>query len=226
MMAQQDRPVGPVVAGFAPPPRPVPGPMAGRFATVARLVPGDAAALFDGLRGADWVWDYMGHGPFPDAAAYEGWAVAAQGDDPYFYTIRAGGRVAGVAALMRIDPAQGSIEIGHILLAPWVQRSPAATEALTLLTGWALAAGYRRVEWKCNALNAASRRAALRLGFRFEGIFRNHMIVKGRSRDTAWFSITDTEAPALRRAWAAWLAPGNFDAQGRQRRSLSSLTAR
>jgi RimJ/RimL family protein N-acetyltransferase len=127
---------------------------------------------------------------------------------------------------MRIDPAVGSIEIGGIWFAPQLQRTAPATEAIYLLARHVFDdLGYRRLEWKCNALNAASRRAAERFGFRFEGVFRKHTIVKGRSRDTAWFSILDDEWPALRTAFEAWLDPTNFDATGAQKTSLAELTA-
>jgi RimJ/RimL family protein N-acetyltransferase len=135
------------------------------------------------------------------------------------------GRAAGIATLMSIVPEHGSIEIGHIWLAPGLQRTSAATEALVLLVGHALGElGYRRLEWKCNAANAASRRAAVRLGYRFEGIFYNHMVSKGRNRDTAWYSILDEDWPRLREAYASWLAPANFGAGGAQLRRLSDLT--
>ena len=130
----------------------------------------------------------------------------------------------GVAAYLRITPEHGSIEVGHICLSPALQRSRAATEAMWLMMEWAFSNGYRRYEWKCNALNIPSRRAAQRLGFSFEGIFRQHMIIKGRNRDSAWFAVTDQDWPALREAYAAWLNPANFDAEGRQRERLSDLT--
>ena len=149
------------------------------------------------------------------------------GADPLFFAIvdAATGRATGLASYLRIAPAAGSIEIGHLYFSPLLQRRPAATEALFLLMDQAFELGYRRLEWKCNALNAASRSAALRLGFQFEGIFRQATVVKGRNRDTAWFSIIDGEWPQLRRAFARWLAPANFDEKGRQRERLSTLTA-
>jgi len=223
------RPTGPRVAGFAPPPPPGPGRIAGDHVALERLDPDrHAADLFAANRGQDWVWDYLGYGPFRDLGTYRDWqAGMAAARDPFFYALRdsASGRVGGLAAFLRIDPAQGVIEIGHIQIAPPMQRSLAATEAISLMIGWAFGAGYRRVEWKCDALNAASRRAALRYGFRFEGIFRQHMIYKGRNRDTAWYAIIDRDWPRLAGAYRAWLAPANFDADGRQRQSLSAMTA-
>jgi hypothetical protein len=150
----------------------------------------------------------------------------AAAHDPLFFAIRdgGGGRACGMASYLNIVPKNGSIEIGHIWLAPVLQRTRAATEALFLLMRYAMDdLAYRRLEWKCNALNEASRRAARRLGFRFEGIFHQHMVVKGRNRDTAWYSIVDGEWPAVRATIESWLAAGNFDASGRQRRALSDL---
>lgn len=186
-----------------------------------------AADLFRSVNGHDWLWDYMPYGPFSSASAYHRWAKdMAAGSDPLFYVLRdkASGHCGGVASFLRIDPANGVIEVGHINVAPELQRGIAATEAMFLMMQSVFDAGYRRYEWKCNALNMPSRQAAQRLGFSFEGIFRNHLVVKGRNRDTAWFSIIDSEWPALREAYGAWLAPRNFDAQGRQREKLSDLT--
>ena len=152
-------------------------------------------------------------------------ATACLGDDPLFFAIldRADGKPAGVASYLRITPASGSIEVGHIHDAPRLQRSPAATEAMYLLMQRAFELGYRRYEWKCDALNAPSRAAALRLGFQYEGLFRQAVIYKGRNRDTTWFSIIDGEWPRLKRAYEQWLAPENFDGGGRQKRGLSEL---
>jgi len=136
----------------------------------------------------------------------------------------ASGQCGGIASFLRISPEAGSIEVGHICISPAMQRGAAMTEAMFLMMDWAFRAGYRRYEWKCNALNLASRRAAQRLGFSFEGVFRQHLVVKGRNRDTAWFSVIDSEWPALLEAYAAWLHPSNFDARGRQRERLSDLT--
>ncbi|RCW86705.1 GNAT family N-acetyltransferase [Paracoccus lutimaris] len=223
------RPVGPVVADFTAPSAPGPGRIEGRFVTLERLDPArHVEDLFAANRDQDWVWDYMPYGPFADLAVYRDWQAAmAAKADPFFYALRdkASGRIGGLASYLRIDPANGVIEIGHIEIAPVLQQTPAATEAISLMIRWAFDAGYRRVEWKCNALNEPSCRAALRYGFVFEGIFRQHMIVKGRNRDSAWYAILDRDWPDLARAHAAWLSPDNFDAEGRQRKSLSELTA-
>ena len=149
-------------------------------------------------------------------------AETCRGSDPLFYAVvdAATGGATGVASYLRIDPANGSIEVGHINYSPLLQRTPAATEAMYLMMWHVFELGYRRYEWKCNALNAASCAAAERLGFSFEGIFRQAAVVKGRNRDTAWYSLIDEEWPALREAFQRWLAPSNFDGQGRQRTRL------
>jgi RimJ/RimL family protein N-acetyltransferase len=168
----------------------------------------------------------MFYGPFADRAAFAAWLGGRQAlGDPFYYAIMdRSGHARGLAALMSIRPDMRVIEIGHIMLAPALQRSALATEAQFLLARYVFETlGYRRYEWKCDALNGRSRRAALRLGFAFEGIFRNHMIVKGRSRDTAWFAMTDADWPARKAAFERWLAPDNFDAEGRQRVSLRTL---
>lgn len=176
------------------------------------------------------IWNYLGAGPWPSLDAYTGYLRdCSAGADPVFYVIRdlASGKANGVASLMRIEPKHGAIEIGNIWFGPALQNTTAATEALYLLIDYALTdLGYRRMEWKCNALNARSRAAAVRLGFYFEGIFYQHMVIRGRNRDTAWFSILDHEWPALRANFEAWLAPANFDDAGRQRSSLSELNWR
>jgi RimJ/RimL family protein N-acetyltransferase len=149
------------------------------------------------------------------------------GDDPLFFAIvdAKTGRAVGLASYLRIDPRVGSIEVGHLRFSSLLQRTPAATEAMALMMRRAFELGYRRYEWKCDALNAPSRAAAERLGFEFEGIFRQARLNKGRNRDTAWFSILDREWPALRPAFERWLDPANFDANGKQRARLSELTA-
>ena len=162
-----------------------------------------------------------------DAAAFAPWLDrAAASDDPLFFAVidRATGRAEGRQALMRIDPVHGVIEIGSILWGPAIARSRVATEALYLFARHAFETlGYRRFEWKCNNLNEPSKRAALRFGFTYEGLFRQHMVAKGANRDTAWFSIIDGEWPALAAAYEAWLQPTNFDAEGRQRRRLENF---
>jgi RimJ/RimL family protein N-acetyltransferase len=172
------------------------------------------------------LWAYLPYGPFEDAAEVAAWVAEREGSaDPQSYAIVPGdGCAAGVLALMRCDTENGSIEIGHVWLGPALQRTPAATEAVYLAGRQAFEVlGHRRFEWKCSSLNARSIGAASRFGFTFEGTFRQHMVVKGRSRDTSWFSILDHEWPAVRDAFEAWLAPGNFGPDGRQLRRLSEL---
>jgi len=174
------------------------------------------------------MWAWLPYGPFEDAAAHRAWmAQACTGDDPLFFAVVDAGddRALGIASYLRITPEAGTIEIGHIAFSPALQRTAAATEALTLMIRCAFGLGYRRIEWKCNALNAPSRRAARRLGFSYEGVFRQAAVVKGRNRDTAWYAMIDSEAPALLAAYDRWLDPANFDAAGRQRVRLSDLTA-
>lgn len=186
-----------------------------------------AADLFAAFSGHDALWDYMPYGPFASATAYHRWVKEQQNrQDPVFFALcdPATGHALGVAAFLRITPEAGSIEVGHICLSPALQRTPAATEAMVLMMDWAFRVGYRRYEWKCNALNMPSRRAAQRLGFSYEGIFRNHMVIKGRNRDSAWFSVIDSEWPALSEAFKAWLSPSNFDSAGKQRERLSDLS--
>ena len=169
------------------------------------------------------MWTYLAYGPFRSRADYRAWIeLNAVTTDPLFFAIvdNATGRATGVAAYLRIDPANGSIEIGHLAYSPALQRTAAATEAMYLMIRRAFDLGYRRCEWKCNDLNEPSKTAARRLGFTFEGLFRQAMVVKGRNRDTAWFSIIDTEWPVHRAAFECWLAPDNFDANGRQRTAL------
>lgn len=222
------RDIGPEVTGWTPASWPGTAPMQGRYARMERLdADQHAAQLFAQFADHDALWDYMPYGPFTSASAYHRWAKEMTANrDPLFWAISEAGnpQPVGVASYLRITPDHGTIEVGHICFSPALQRSRAATEAMYLMMEWAFSNGYRRYEWKCNALNLPSRRAAQRLGFSFEGIFRQHMIIKGRNRDSAWFAITDQDWPALREAYAAWLSPANFDAQGRQRERLSDLT--
>ena len=198
----------------------------GRAVTVAPLSAADAPALFSAFRGADAMWDYMPVGPFATEAELAGWIVNAEtSEDPLFFSFTPEGEgAAGFGGFLRIAPEAGSIEVGFLAFSPRLQRSVAATEAMYLLMKWAFEAGYRRYEWKCDALNAPSRRAAARLGLSYEGVFRQATVVKGRNRDTAWFAAIDTEWHALDRAFRIWLDPANFDASGRQRTSLRDLT--
>ena len=225
-MTEADR-LGALVPGFVPPPRPGPGALPGRHVRLERLEADlHAADLHRAMAGHDGLWDYMPYGPFePDT--YYRWARDTEGrDDPVFYALRdvPTGLCGGVASYLRITPEAGTIEVGHICIAPELQRGRAATEAMYLMMRWAFEAGYRRYEWKCNALNLPSRRAAERLGFSFEGVFRQAAVVKGRNRDTAWFACIDADWPALRGCFEDWLAPGNFDAEGQQKVRLSDLT--
>lgn len=222
------QPVGFALPGWTPRPRPDGGTLTGRF---CRVEPLDASRhgddLFEAFSADDGrMWTYMPYGPFADRADYAAWlAQHAPSRDPLFHAIvdATSGEALGVASYLRIDPANGCIEVGHIALSPRLQRTAAATEAMYLMMRQAFELGYRRYEWKCDALNAPSRAAAARLGFSFEGIFRQAVVVKGRNRDTAWFSVIDKEWPTLAAAFEAWLAPDNFDAEGRQKRSLASL---
>jgi RimJ/RimL family protein N-acetyltransferase len=201
----------------------------GRHVRLERFDPArHSADLHEANTASDAIWDYLPYGPFASLSDYRIWAENVAGNsDPFFYALRdrATGRAGGVASFLRISPAAGSIEVGHIALAPALQRTPAATEAMALMMGWAFAAGYRRYEWKCDALNLASRRAAQRLGLSYEGTFRQAAVIKGRNRDTAWFAAVDTEWPRLSTAFDRWLAAENFDPAGRQKQSLSALTA-
>ena len=174
------------------------------------------------------IWDYLPYGPFPDAKAYAAWIDQnTSAGDPHFFAIYLKGReiYAGVCSYLRINPKDGSIEVGHINYSPLMQGGVAATEVMYLMMRWAFEAGYRRYEWKCNALNAKSRSAAQRLGFSFEGVFRQATISKGRNRDTAWFAMIDREWPQLDQAFTTWLDPINFDDNGQQGQRLSDLTA-
>lgn len=183
------------------------------------------AALSQDVEGKNW--SYLPYGPFGSLASYIDWIDSVCSDtDPLFFALvnKATGKAVGVASFLRIVPEQGSIEVGHLNFAPVMQRTVIATEAMWLMMQRAFSLGFRRYEWKCNALNQASRRAAQRLGFSFEGIFRQASVVKGHNRDTAWYAVIDREWPALNDAFQAWLAADNFDAGGRQRVSLRSLT--
>jgi RimJ/RimL family protein N-acetyltransferase len=221
------RPLGPVVTGWRPAPRPEGLHLKGTFAELVPLDPArDTAGLWTAFQGADWVWDYLFEPPPGDLAALRSVLEtgAARTLQPC-YVIRKGGVPLGYACYWTVVPEMGTIEIGNVNLSPALQRTPAATEAFFLMIDWAVSHGYRRVEWKCNALNAPSRRAAQRLGFSYEGVFRQHLIVRGRNRDTAWFALTDTDWETLRPAYLRWLAPENLGTDGAQRESLGALTA-
>lgn len=224
------QPIGEAVPDWKPVPRPPRAPLTGRFCRVEPLDPARHAADLYAAYAEDAegrIWTYLPYGPFATPAAFEAWmAASCLGDDPLFHAVIDcdSGRALGVASYLRIEPAVGVIEVGHINYAPRLQRTPAATEAMFLMMRRVFAElGYRRYEWKCDALNAASRRAAERLGFAFEGVFRQATVYKGRNRDTAWYAVVDKDWPALARAYTAWLDPANFDAAGRQRRPLATL---
>ncbi|GJE37926.1 hypothetical protein KHHGKMAE_1990 [Methylobacterium persicinum] len=224
------QPIGPALPDWTPRPRPPRTLMSGRFCQVVPLDPeAHAANLYELYAGAPdrSGWTYLVDDLPATAAAYrERLDKQAAGEDPLFHTILDGqsGKPLGIASYLRIDPGNGVIEVGHIHFGHGLKRRAAATEAMALMMARAFdELGYRRYEWKCDSLNAPSRAAALRYGFRFEGIFRNAVVVKGRSRDTAWYSVTDAEWPALRDAFAAWLDPSNFDAEGQQRRGLAAM---
>ncbi|MGR3984278.1 MAG: GNAT family N-acetyltransferase [Gammaproteobacteria bacterium] len=225
------QPLGEAVADWSPPPRPPRQPLDGAHCSIAPLdIEQHSADLFaaNRLDREHRNWAYLPYGPFDSLAAYRDWLSAAcLGDDPMFFSIidRRSGKAAGLASYLRINPQAGSIEVGHINYSPLMQGTTMASEAMFLMMRQVFEMGYRRYEWKCNALNQPSCRAALRLGFSFEGVFRQALVVKGRNRDSAWYSVIDKEWPALQRAFAAWLAVENFDAGGKQRQSLSALTA-
>lgn len=217
---------------WRPRPRPERKALEGR---TVRLEPLSAAKHGDGLYEASSVSDAGGRFAWlPDyppktRAAFQPWLDKVEAsEDPLFFAVidKASGKVAGRQTLMRIDAANGVIEIGNIYWGPLISRKPQATEAQFLFTKYAFdELGYRRYEWKCNNRNEPSKRAATRFGFKFEGIFRQHLVVKGENRDTAWYSIIDKEWPALRRAYEAWLDPANFDGEGRQKRRLEDFRA-
>jgi RimJ/RimL family protein N-acetyltransferase len=225
------QPIGFPVAGWTSRPLPVRTTMAGRFCRLEALDPDRHAADLFAANGADRegrMWTYLPSGPYADFGSYLAASRAAAVNDerPTFAIIDAvTGKAVGVASYLNVKPAPGSIEVGALAYSPALQRRPEATEAMFLMMRRVFdECGYRRYEWKTNAHNAASRAAALRLGFRFEGIFRQADVVKGHNRDTAWFAMTDGDWPALKDAFVRWLDPANFDAEGRQRVSLSALT--
>jgi RimJ/RimL family protein N-acetyltransferase len=220
------QPVGlPVDPTPARPPGPV--TLQGRYGRVERLAMSHGPSLWDAVVGHDHIWTYLStYGPFADRAAFLAWLESRIAlEDPYSYAIvDSSERALGISTLMEIRPAMRVVEVGHIVYSPALQHTPLGTEAQYLLARYAFETlGYRRYEWKCNALNAASRRAALRYGFVYEGTFRQRMIAKGRNRDDAWFSMLDGEWPARKAAFERWLAPENFEPGGRQRVRLSAL---
>ena len=219
-----DQPLGPLVHGWTPPAFPAPLKMQGSYCTVEPFDPdAHGSALFVALSEIESDWTYLPYGPFGDLASFRDWIqTTCLGDDPQFYTLLENetGNPGGVASYLRITPKSGTIEVGHIHLGPALERSRAATEAMYLMMDYAFSLGYRRYEWKCNALNQSSRNAALRLGFTFEGIWRQATVSKGRNRDTSWYSIVDTDWPRIRKGFRRWLDASNFDSSGRQLRRL------
>ncbi len=223
------QPIGLPVEKTEPAPRPGPVTVKGRYGRLEKLRPDHASELWTVFAGHDRVWTYIStDGPFADPSEFaEFIAKRAAAEDPYAYAIiDPQDRAVGYFTLLRIVPMHRVIEVGHVLYSPTLQRTPLGTEAQYLLARYVFETlGYRRYEWKCDALNAASRRAALRYGFVYEGIFRQYMIAKGRNRDNAWFSMLDSEWPLRKRNFERWLSPENFDAQGVQRVSLAALNA-
>ncbi len=226
-MSESDRPIGPELPGFTPPPIPPCAPIEGTWMRLVPLEEAHADALFAAYKGADEVWDYLFDGPWADPAAFRAdIAKKAASKDPLFFAVidKADGQPKGYASLMRITPDHGVIEVGNINWSPLMQKTRLGTEALLRFMAHCFALGYRRFEWKCNHLNAPSRKLAQRLGLSYEGVFRAHMVVKGRNRDTAWYAATEADWPALKAAHETWLSPSNFDASGAQKQSLSALT--
>ena len=221
------QPIGPALPDWRPPPRPARRVLEGHWCRVEPLDAGRHALELHDANSLDRtgrMWTYLQSGPFASFEDYCAWLEPRPAsEDPTFFAFvdKASHRATGLGSYLRIEPAAGSIEVGHLQFSPLLQRTPAATEAMYLMMRNAFELGYRRYEWKCDALNAASRRAAERLGFTFEGVFRQALVYKGRSRDTAWYSVLDSEWPALQRGFRAWLQPQNFDGSGRQRRSLA-----
>ncbi len=223
------KPLGHQVESF-PAKRPGRTTLEGRLVMLTPLdPPAHGHALYDAIQGeaGDRLWMYLLEGPFPDRTAFDtNLQRLAASEDPLFLAIldRASGTAMGYASYMRIEPTHRVIEVGNILYTPRLQQTALATEAMYLMARHVFEdLGYRRYEWKCNALNAPSRRAALRFGFTFEGIFRQHMIAKGRNRDSAWFSMLDSEWPARKVNFERWLDPSNFGPDGRQKVALSTF---
>ena len=223
--------VGESLPHWKPPQLPERETIAGRYCRLEPVnVERHARELFD-ANAADAsgrMWTYLAYGPFADLEAYREWMTATcLGDDPLFFAIldTSDNKPTGLASYLRIQPASGSIEVGHLQYSPKLQCSRAATEAMHLMMREAFDLGYRRYEWKCDSLNTASRRSAERLGFTFEGVFRQATVYKGRNRDTAWYAIIDRDWPRVRDRLERWLDPGNFDSSGQQRSSLSRLMA-
>jgi len=223
------QPIGLPVEKTGAAPRPGPVTLKGRYGRLEKLRPDHWSDLWAAFAGHDRVWTYIStDGPFADPSEFAAFiAKRAAADDPYAYAIvDLQDRAVGYLTLLRIVPVHRVIEVGHVLYSPSLQRTRLGTETQYLLARYIFETlGYRRYEWKCDALNAASWRAALRYGFIYEGTFRQYMIAKGRNRDNAWFSMLDSEWPSRKRNFERWLAPENFDGDGRQKISLAALNA-
>ncbi|QNP48914.1 GNAT family N-acetyltransferase [Diaphorobacter aerolatus] len=225
---EHGQPVGHAMPGWTPRPQPSGVTLKGRFCELEPIDPArHAADLYAAYSSAPRGWTYMAAGPFASEADYRAYTEnIAKSTDPRHYAVvdLKTGKAVGTLSLMRIDPANGVIEVGNVMFSPLLQQTPISTEAQYLLMAYAFdELGYRRYEWKCDALNAPSRTTADRLGFAFEGVFRQAVIYKGRSRDTAWFSIIDSEWPKVKAGFEAWLSPENFAQDGQQRQSLKAL---
>jgi RimJ/RimL family protein N-acetyltransferase len=228
---QLGQPLGPLLADWKAPPWPSLETMSGHYCSLEKLDPDrhvDALFMANQLDVVGCNWTYLPYGPFESLSAYRTWVEKdCLGSDPLFFAIIDSNTnsAVGVASYLDIKPTSGSIEVGHLNFSPALQKTCAATEAMFLMMAHAFELGYRRYQWKCNALNAPSRTAAQRLGLSFEGVFRQATVSKGRSRDSAWYAAIDSEWPALKAAFLTWLDPANFDDAGKQRTSLSELTA-
>lgn len=225
-----DQPIGEPVAGWTERYLPDASPMIGQYCRIEKLDPTiHGAMLYQALceESRDENWTYLPYGPFATASSFQQWLVqSAASSDPLFYTIidAADDRAVGLASFLRIDPVMGSIEIGHIHFSAALQKTALATQAMYLMMSMVFdQLHYRRYEWKCDNLNAPSKKAAKRLGFQHEGLFRQSVIYKGRNRDTAWFSIIDSDWPKIKQAFSDWLRPENFDGQGQQKSRLQIL---
>lgn len=222
------QPIGEAIKHFKVPPRPNFNVLKGNAATIIPISKDHLSALHAAFMhdkdGRNWT--YLPYGPFKLERDFKAWAEnLCFGEDPKFFTIFNSAGPAGFVGYLNIQPQVGCIEVGHVHLSPLLQRTRAGTEALLLMIEWAFEAGYRRVEWKCDSLNSPSRHAAQRLGFSYEGTFRQALIYKSRNRDTTWFAATNKDWPALKQAYHAWLNPENFDAQDKELKKLSELTA-
>jgi RimJ/RimL family protein N-acetyltransferase len=228
-VTKSGNPIGPEVTLHMPGPFPSRVSLEGRLTTLEPLSPAHTDDLFACLCGSDraHLWDYVSSGPFEEREPFANLIrLQSQLEHELFFAVRErkSGKAVGYIALLNIDPKHRSVEVGHVIFSPLLQRTVGATESMYLMARYVFdTLGYRRYEWKCNNLNAASRRAAERLGFTFEGVFRQHMVIKGRNRDTAWFSMLDSEWPDAKRAFEAWLDPRNFDEQGKQVVGLVAL---